>query len=375
MLFFHVILTTECDMQCSYCFGEALRDVDTDFSDFEVDYSLPKKISYDIGLLDSFCRRDHDCVLTFYGGEPLLCLDEIRRIMDHVKAKHFIIQTNGLLLDRLEPEYVNRFHTILVSIDGNEELTDFYRGKGTFRKVIDNLKLIKRNGFKGELIARMTVMEPTDIYKQVTWLLSNSEFSFSSVHWQLNAGFWENDFERRDFKRWSEESYNPGIRKLVRFWVDCMEKNGVVLRLYPFLGVAQSLLHDEEKSLLRCGGGWINYAIQTDGYIVPCPTMWGMKDYYLGHISEADPLKLKKIFVKEPCTECSVYHICGGRCLYANITKRWNTEAYNLVCNTVRNLIDTINKETPRIRRLIENGKISLQDFEFMKYNGCEIIP
>jgi putative peptide-modifying radical SAM enzyme len=374
-MFFHVILTTECNLQCRYCFGEALEDVNADFSDFDVDYSLPKKINYEIDLLDRFCRRDPDCVLTFYGGEPLLCISEIKRIMDDVEAKHFMIQTNGLLFDRLEPEYVNRFHTILVSIDGDEALTDFYRGKSTFRKVINNLKLIRRNGFGGELIARMTVMEETDIYKQVTWLIHNEELPFSSIHWQLNAGFWGNDFARRDFKRWSEENYNPGIRELVKFWVDYMEKNGVVLRLYPFLGIAQSLLSGEETSLLRCGGGWINYAIQTDGQIVPCPSMWGMKDYYLGHVSNADPLNLKKVFVGEPCTKCNIFHICGGRCLYANITKRWSTKDYSLVCDTVRNLIDAVAKELPRIRKLMENGKISIKDFEFMKYNGCEIIP
>jgi putative peptide-modifying radical SAM enzyme len=351
-----------------------LEDVNADFSDFDVDYSLPKKMSYDIGLLKRFCDQDPDCTLTFYGGEPLLCIDEIKRIMDHVRAKHFLIQTNGMLLDRLEPEYVNCFHTILVSIDGNEALTDLYRGKGTFRKVVDNLKLIKQNVFRGELIARMTIMEQTDIYKQVIWLVNNSEFSFSSVHWQLNAGFWGNDFGRRDFKRWSEESYNPGIRELVKFWVDCMEKNRFVLRLYPFLGIAQSLLLGE-KANLRCGGGWINYAIQTDGYIVPCPTMWGMKDYYLGHISSANPLGLKRVFVSAPCTKCDIFQICGGRCLYANITKRWSTEAYSLVCSTVRDLICAITEELPRIRELIRSGKISLKDFEFMKYNGCEIIP
>ena len=335
---------------------------------------MPKEINYDAGLLDSFCRRDPDCTLIFYGGEPLLCVDEIKHIMDNVKAKHFLIQTNGLLLDSLEQEYVDGFHTILVSIDG-EALTDFYRGKGTFRKVINILKLIKGNGFEGELIARMTVMEQTDIYKQVRWLLNNDEFSFSSVHWQLNAGFWKNDFARRDFKRWIEESYNPGIRKLVRFWVDYMEKKESVLRLYPFLGIAQSLLLGEKTSFLRCGAGWINYAIQTDGHIVPCPSMWGMKNYYLGHISSTNPLKLKKIFVSEPCTKCDVFNICGGRCLYANITKRWSIEVHSLVCNAVRNLINAIVKELPRIRKLIEGGKISLKNFEFMKYNGCEIIP
>jgi len=373
-MFFHVILTGECNSQCRYCFGEAMQDVDEDFSSLQVEYSLPKKMNYDVDLLDKFCRQDSGCVLTFYGGEPLLCLDEIVRVMDNVKAKHFMIQTNGLLLDRLGSEYVNRFHTILVSIDGDEALTDYYRGKGTFRKVIDNLRLIRRNGFRGELIARMTVMEQTDIFKQVTWLLDNSEFCFSLVHWQLNAGFWKTDFERRDFKRWSVESYNPGIRRLVRFWVDYMAKRGVVLKLYPILGIAHSLLH-EETSLLRCGGGWINYAIQTDGHIVPCPAMWGMKDYYLGHVADANPLKLGQVFVGGSCVKCDCYGVCGGRCLYANVTKRWNDEAYDLVCDTVRNLIGTVTEEMPRIRSSIGDGHAKLKDFEFMKYNGCEIIP
>src|SRR4030043_1566003 len=316
-MFFHVILTTQCNLQCRYCFGEAEDDFDVDFAGLDVDYSLPKKASYTWRQLAQFCSRDAECVLTFYGGEPLLCISEIRQIMDAVKPKHFMIQTNGLLLEKLEPEYVNRFHTILVSIDGDEALTDYYRGDGTFRRVIDNLKLIKQNGFNGELIARMTVMEQTEILRQITYLLENSGFSFSSVHWQLNAGFWKNDFQRRDFKRWSQESYNPGIRKLVGFWVDQMERNGKVMKLYPFLGIANSLLFSEEKSLLRCGGGWINYAIQTDGHIIICPTMWGIKKHYLGHINDTNPLELGKVFVGEPCTSCESLKICGGRCLYA----------------------------------------------------------
>lgn len=373
-MFFHVMLTTECNLQCRYCFGEAIEDFNEDFEDFDVDYALPRKISYEPALLAEFCRRDPECVLTFYGGEPLLCADAIRQIMDSAKPRHFMIQTNGLLLDKLEPEYVNRFHTILVSIDGDEALTDFYRGRGTFRRVIDNLKLIVRNGFRGELIARMTVMEQTDIHRQVTWLVNNSEFPFSSVHWQLNAGFWANDYARRNFKEWSQTSYIPGLRRLAEFWVDHMEAGHAVLRLYPLLGVAHSLLHNE-PSLLRCGGGWINYAIQTDGTIIPCPTMWGMKNYYLGHIAQANPLALKKIFVGAPCTECNIFSVCGGRCLYANITKRWSKEAYAEVCGTVKALVNAVTAELSRIRQLIKQKKIRLSDFEFLKYNGCEIIP
>ncbi len=376
-MFFHVILTSDCNLQCKYCFGESLDDFDEDFGDdIEVDYDLPRKQNYDLDLLKDFCRKDPECVLTFYGGEPLLGIDKLRQIMDKVEPKHFMIQTNGLLLDQLEPKYVNRFHTILVSIDGQEELTDYYRGKGTFRKVIDNLKLIKKNGFAGELIARMTIMEQTDLEKQVEYLLDNPDFSFTSIHWQLNAGFWDNDYQRRNFEEWTKTNYISGVRELARFWVDQMQQKGVVLKLYPLLGITESLLHEEKNCLMRCGAGWINYAIQTNGYIIPCPTMWGMKEYYLGNIKDADPLKLKQLYVNEkPCAQCSILGICGGRCLYTNITKRWSDEAYDKVCYTVEQLIETVKNEMPRIQQLIKDKQIKLEDFAYLKYNGCEIIP
>ena len=376
-MFFHAILTNQCNLQCRYCFGETLDDFDEEFGDkIDVDYDLPSTLSYDLNLLEHFCSQDPECVLTFYGGEPLLQIDKLKEIMDKVKPKHFMMQTNGLLLDKLEAKYINHFHTLLVSIDGEEVLTDYYRGKGTFSKVVDNIKSVKQNGFRGEIIARMTIMEQTDIEKQVKWLLNNREFSFSSVHWQLNAGFWGNDYQRRNFEDWTKNNYIPGVDALTHFWVDQMEERGVVLKLYPLLGIAESLLKGEKDCLMRCGGGWINYAIQTDGYIIPCPTMWGMKEYYLGHIKDANPLKLRKLFVNEkPCTQCPILGVCGGRCLYTNITKRWTDEAYSKVCYTVAQLVKSIESEIPRIQKLINNGKISLKDFDYPKYNGAEIIP
>ena len=374
-MFYHLILTTDCDLKCRYCYGKSIEDMETDFGDFQIDYSVPKRISYSIETLKSFIERDPEPVIIFYGGEPLLCIDEIKEIMDQLKARAFIIQTNGLNLMKLDPEYLRRLQTIFVSIDGEETLTDFYRGRNVYRRVIENLNLLMESGFRGEVIARMTVMEQTDIYKQVLWLLNNQDFSFSSIHWQINAGFWRSDIPDRlgAFSRWVRESYNPGIRELIGFWVKRMER-GVVLRLYPFLGVMKSLLRGE-GSLLRCGSGWINYTIQTDGHIIPCPIMIGMRDFYLGHIKDSDPSRLRKIYVGSPCTECEILHECGGRCLYANLTKRWPDQAYRLVCETVENLIAQLKRALPIVKRLISEGKISMKDFDFLEFNSCEVIP
>ena len=104
--------------------------------------------------------------------------------------------------------------------------------------------------------------------------------------------------------------------------------------------------------------------------------MWGMKSYYIGNICDSDPLKLKQMLISnEPCSSCDILSMCGGRCLYANITKRWNDSEYAAVCNTVRSLVNTLTDELPKIKRLIAKGRIRLSDFEYVKYNGAEIIP
>jgi putative peptide-modifying radical SAM enzyme len=237
-MFYHLFLTTSCNLTCRYCCEEALEE-SAPFP-FRVDLCLPEKFSK-LEVLRRFLRSDPDPTLIFYGGEPLLALDELRWLMDHIEAR-FIMQTNGTLLHLVNRRYLSRFHTILVSIDGRERTTDYFRGEGTFRRVMENLKSLE--GFRGELIARMTVMEPLDIFEEVRWLASNEEFPFRSIHWQLNAGFW-NDFGRREFRTWLERSYLPGLKKLAEWWVNWMEEKGEVLKLYPFLGVTKSLLEGE----------------------------------------------------------------------------------------------------------------------------------
>ena len=372
---FYVTLTSNCNLKCKYCYGKSCEDFGSDFDGLAVDYSLPSSMAYPTEALLEFLRRDQDPVLVFYGGEPLLRMDKLREIMDELRTGRYAIQTNGLLLGRLEPEYVNKFETILVSLDGEEELTDYYRGKGTYRVVAKNVRRIRENGFGGEIVARMTVGEETEIDRQVLALIRDPELPISSVHWQLDALFWQNDFPKRRFAEWAAQSYNPRLRELVRAWIQHMRTDGDVFRLYPLVGVTQSLLTGE-PSRLRCGAGWSMFNIQTDGNITPCPVMAGMKDFYLGNIRETSPGSLRDaVFVSEPCTECEVYTVCGGRCLYANATKLWGDKGFRQVCSTVKNMIDALHEGLPEVRALIDEGRIQLGDFQYPKYNSCEIIP
>lgn len=376
-LYYHLILTDDCNLCCSYCrarlFENPCGSDDTSTPQIEIDPHLPAELNINPDMLYGFLQKDPAPTLTFYGGEPLLRADLIDRIVREAPVHRFMMQTNGLLLDRLSPEILNRFVTILVSIDGREELTDANRGSGTYRKVMEQIKKIRKNGYNHELIARMTVNESTDIVGAVHWLSDNPDYSFSSIHWQLDANF-SDDFSHRRFSDWVKKSYNPGILRLVIDWVNHMENEGKVLFWYPFLDPMEDLLKGL-KSRLRCGSGYANYSIMTDGHITPCPVMAGMSQYYVGHIRDADPQNLAAIAITGECTDCTIFGFCGGRCLYSHITKPWGKAGHHMVCDTVKNLHGCLIGVLPRVRNLIEEGVIHPSDFSHEKYNGCEIIP
>ena len=372
---YYLTLTSECNLRCKYCYEKCCNDFGAGIQFPNIDYSVPSSAKYDIVDLERFLARDPEASVIFYGGEPLLRIGLLEKIMRTVPAKKFILQTNGMLLHRLDSEYLNKLDTILVSIDGDRELTNYYRGKGVYEQVVKNLRQLRDEGFVGEMIARMTVGGETKIDRAVRSLIFNEDL-FDSIHWQLDALFWHNDYDKDGFARWAKAQYIPEVRNLIELWVRHMRDHREVLRIYPFVGIMRSLLLNE-PSKLRCGAGWTMFNIQTDGNITPCPVMAGMKDFYLGNIEHTDPRDLtsRAVFASEPCTDCAVYSICGGRCLYANVTKLWGEEGFRLVCSTVEDLIDALRSTVATIQRFVSEGTVLLGDFDYPRYNSCEIIP
>ena len=371
---YYLVLTTACNLHCKYCEGHADEDFMSEEEMENYDLNLPIELSFDISRLKKLAERDKSMRLTFYGGEPLLRRKLIMEIMDELPNVTFMLQTNGIFLDKLATEYVNRFKTILVSIDGDKEVTNMNRGKGVYEKIVRNLKYIKENGFSGEIIARMVAFDGADIYRNVRYLIENKDFPFTSVHWQIDAQFWSSDYEKRDFKSWSV-FYNKGIEKLINYWIEDMKINNRVLKIYPFVGIVHDLLHNI-KSPMRCGAGHSLFGIQTDGTIVACPITAGYKPLYSGTVSDSNvPDSIKKIEPGEPCSSCEIKDICGGRCLYANYTKYWGEKGFREVCDTIFFLVYYLKYKLDEIKSLIKKGVVRLEDFDFDRYNGCEIIP
>ncbi|OLS21936.1 MAG: 7-carboxy-7-deazaguanine synthase [Candidatus Heimdallarchaeota archaeon LC_2] len=212
-----------CNLNCRYCGATVEPEI------------MHVNLGYSTSDLLKFLDKDEiNPVIAFYSGEPTINFQKITEIMDHIPHAIFNLQTNGTLLHRIPETYFERFNSILLSIDGDEEITNFYRGENVYKKIIDGGQHWRNNGFNEDLIARMTVSLETDIFTQVTHLLEISNLEFDHVHWQLHV-MWDTDFENKQISvsQWIDQSYNPGISRLVKYWANKICSTGDIFDTHP----------------------------------------------------------------------------------------------------------------------------------------------
>jgi uncharacterized protein len=333
--------------------------------------------------------------LIFYGGEPLVMMDKMKEIMDHVNCK-FQMQSNGVLLDQLPTEYLLRLDKMLISIDGTSERTNTNKGKAKYEIITNNLRDARDRGYKGEVVARMVITEP-DLYEQVMHLIGLIKVGlYDSIHWQIDAEFYKFDYDKEKFTEFVK-GYNASLKRLLKWWLAEMQRSTVhglqstvdgprstVPKIYPFLGVLGRVMGWDKETRLPCGAGYANFTINTNGNLSACPIMNSVKNMYCGSVEEGVTKEMK---CGGWCVGCSYIDICGGRCLYSNDAQLWPKEGHDLVCETIKCLIDGIRglvdgrrltvdgKELKNIRELIEEGVVGKEDFDFERYFGPEIIP
>jgi putative peptide-modifying radical SAM enzyme len=358
-MLFILIITGRCNLNCVYCGGSIDKDV------------MPPEMSYSVDDLSKFLNQYENYSIAFYGGEPLLRVDLMEEIIDKTSAEHYILQTNGLLLEKLSDETIEKLDTILISIDGVKEVNDVYRRnkrenkkRSTYDVVIENVRNLKGR-FDGDLIARMVVTDKTDIYRDVRHLLNH----FNYVHWQLNVVWVEETFYN-NFDSWIE-SYKNGVTRLVEYWLQEMEK-GNLLGIVPFLGITSALMGRRLPSP-PCGSGVDSFTITTDGRIVACPICAELPWNHAGDIWNG--LKRKTFLDKSKC-KCRWFDVCGGRCLFFNRERLWGEDKIEKICSATIHLIEEIKKAIPKITKTFKTGDQLNYLFSYPPYNNTtEIIP
>ena len=143
-------LTEKCNLQCKYCiYGEMYTVFSSKKEEmtFEISKSV---IDYFVSL--SHPNRKNQQTISFYGGEPLLQFELIKKIVEYTQkidtiSYLYTITTNGLLLGKYYKQLINWGVRILVSLDG-DKYSSQYRvsktGKESFNRVYNGLMKIKK---------------------------------------------------------------------------------------------------------------------------------------------------------------------------------------------------------------------------------------
>ena len=355
---FILYTTGRCNLRCRYCGGS--------FDPVKV----PWRVKYDLSLLEDLVRGGD--VIAYYGGEPLLNIRFIENVVGRFGDCRHIIQTNGLLLDRIPRWLLERLDAILVSLDGDRRITDRWRGRGVYDRVVGGVRRLRGMGFTGDIIARMAVTFESDIYRDVAHLLGLGPFDH--VHWQLSM-IW---LDRRlwgGLWGWIESSYKPGLERLMELWVSELRR-GRIIGIAPFQGILKRIL--EGGPIPPCGSGEDSFTVLTDGRVISCPIAveedWAWVGL-LGTISRRE-LEGRRNNVGEPCGSCELLPICGSRCLYTHWERLWGDEGVEAICACSRHIIELVKKNLERIEEAAKISGLRMDDLLYPKYNNTvEIMP
>ena len=181
-------VTDACNLKCKYCgYGEFYNDYDE-----RKDQNLP--FEYARQLLDYLAdywnsnrniSSDRNVYIGFYGGEPLLNMTFVKKVVDYVEKmpvhhRHlsFAMTTNAILLDKHMDFLAEKQFNLLISLDGNA-FNDGYRvdkaGNPSFDRVVRNVNLLRerhpdyfrqRVNFNSVLHNRNSVQDIHDFFKR-----------------------------------------------------------------------------------------------------------------------------------------------------------------------------------------------------------------
>ena len=308
--YFFIETTDQCNLNCSYCYYSKRSNNQSNIDPVEtIDF-----------LVDKFKK----IFITFLGGEPFLNSKFMERMMERYLTNSNIIfstNTNGTVIDKLNPTYLPSFLLHYISIEGKKDYHDIVRGNGVFDKILKNISYIRQRS-SSVLIARMTITDPNQLLV-IPELLG----SFDAVYWQINNNI--NQLKHNFLSIYKERLY-----ELFLFWKDNIDKN-IDFAIIPFVGMADIILKGGiEKPDLICGAGTNHVCISTQGHIYPCPeTRHRNED--LEKLGNIDTFIFNPYPLKADCKRCNILKYCGGRCVMVHDL---------LYCHTTHYLYDIINK-------------------------------
>lgn len=310
-----------CNLNCEYCFAsQGKYKGERTLMSFEVG-----KRAIDFLIENSGTRKNLE--VDFFGGEPLLNWDVVKRIVAYAreiekangKNFRFTLTTNGVLIDDDVIDFCNReMNNVVLSLDGRREVHDRlrknYSGQGSYDIIVPKFqKFVKARGDKS-------------YYIRGTFTHNNIDFTNDILH-MADLGF-------------KELSMEPVVSAPGEPYALTESDLPVLLEQYEKLAVEMIKRHREGKGftfyhymldlthgpciykrISGCGSGTEYMAVTPWGELFPCHQFVGDSKFSLGNIwdgvkNEAvrDEFKCCNAYARPECADCWAKLYCSGGC-------------------------------------------------------------
>lgn len=363
-------LTGKCNLRCKYCIYNDNYEKNRNFN--------PKSMTFDVAkkAIDYLNIHGDDSVsVTFYGGEPLLEFELLKKCIEYSREKildkelNFSLTTNLTKMDEEKAKYLASVDNLSVvcSIDGPKYVHDSYRvyqnGKGSFEDAIKGLKYLVRN-FKGKTqkISINAVFAPPYTYEK---LIDINEF-FSKLEWlpknvnidinYVSEGTVDDKSHLQELKKDSKYCTKHGVvDPLLLYTKNDFLKQSEYSRLSSSL--TSQLIHIHDRKIFNepsdiyvfngcCIPGARRLYVTTEGEYDICervglsPSIGNVKEgiafdkvkkYYLDEYSDVLTPLCKKCWAKRLCRRCYARSYNEKQLISEN--------ELNISCNYIREAI------------------------------------
>lgn len=320
-----LVPTLNCNFSCPYCFEKQKRSSRMD------DNTVDKLISF---IKDS--EEAKSLSITWYGGEPLLALSVIEKILNRISTetakkiqKHSII-TNGYLFESKAVELFKKYplDSIQITLDGSKERHNKLRAlrkdkMPTYDRILKNIDLILHE------------LPDTELHIRVNIDKTNYE-DFFDVSNEMNSKYADKNIivypgiirlENDEMTNLVEPSF--GRWETANILFDLYSKGILKGDVFPTLRIAKTC----------CALCVSSFIIGPIGEIYKCWNDVSDKSKIIGYIDSTE-LVNKTLYYRyhqgcawynDPtCKDCFFMPICNGKCAWYNERNLYHNGNFNL---------------------------------------------
>lgn len=318
-------LTNGCNLDCIYCYVSASKKTRKYLSEerfLDILYFLKK-------------NKYSPNVLYFTGGgEPTLNFKLLKEIPNICRQYgfdnyEFDLTTNGTILTK---EIIDFFKCnkvkLNISLDGNEKINNesrIYRnGKGSFKDVFSNIKILKENKIE---FACKTVVLPDN--KNLVEVFSFFEEQKIIFKFELAFKSFDSHFSPKieDLKNFEEQ-----LDIVIDNYRIRIENNNQIYSTKIINDLKR--IHYGITNEIACGASRFGFFIDIEGRIFPCSAHTSSKDLSVGNIYKGINYEsiIENKFYAQPvdnytsCKTCWMKYLCSGSCFAEKWLENKNTE-------------------------------------------------